>query len=652
MCLAASAVGATQPNVVLITLDTTRADRMGFLGSKRGLTPNLDALARQSSVFTHAYSQVPITTASHATILTGTYPQFNQVNDFRVPLAKDLPYAPDILHANGYRTAAFIGSIVLDPSPTYAPGFDRGFDTYDSGFHHEGLGENRYQTVERRGGVVVAHALAWLAKQPKRPFFLWVHLYDAHDPYDPPQPYKTRYASQPYDGEIAYEDSAVGKLLQQLKLRGLYDGTVIAVMADHGESLGAHGEDTHGIFLYDETIQVPLLIKLPRAAATKAEPHSASRIDQRVELVDVMPTILEAAGIAVPAEVQGQSLLGLMKPGTPTGSGGADKWRDRPAYSETDYPHIAFGWSALQSLRTGKYLFVQAPRRELYDEAADAKAEHNLAAASSAVADTLAAQTAAFRQRTANTREAPRAAVDPSAQEKLAALGYVASSGAAQPGTPGHEADPKDKIEIANMMRRANMLQEDGRFSEAVPLLQRLTVMEPGLPVYSKLGECFMRLKEYDKAVPALRKAVEMNLGSTMEHFQLAKGLIAAEDIEGAVPELETVVAKMPKLADAHLFLEMAYARTNRIPEAIKECHTVLEFMPDHFGSYLILGRFLELSGDLEGAVPNLKKAAELEPKAPDPHVILADVYDHLGQAADAERERAIAQRLAAGPSH
>jgi arylsulfatase A-like enzyme/Tfp pilus assembly protein PilF len=641
--LAAAASPAPPPNIILITLDTTRADRMGFLGSTRGLTPNLDALARRSAVFTHAYSQVPITTASHATILTGTYPQFNQVNDFRVPLAKDLPYIPDILHARGYHTAAFLGSIVLDPSPTYAPGFDRGFDTYDAGFHHEGLGENRYRTVERRGSVVVAHALSWLAKHPKGPFFLWVHLYDAHDPYDPPEPYKTRYAAEPYDGEIAYADAAVGRLLRELKLRGLYDGAVIAVMADHGESLGAHGEDTHGIFLYDETIQVPLVIKLPHA--TVAEKQIEKRIENRVELVDVMPTILQAVGMTVPPQVQGESLLPIMK----TRAAQADmesSWRDRPAYAETDYPRIAFGWSALQSLRSGKYLFVQAPRRELYDQTSDPKAEHNLASASTAVAETLAARIDAFRQKTGNKREAPKAAVDPSAQENLAALGYVASTSSSQTSSSDHRADPKDRIEIANLMRRANMLQEDGRFEEAVPLLQRLTVEDPGMPVYSKLGECFMRLKAYDKAVPALRKAVEMNPDSPMEHFQLAKGLIAAEQIEAAVPELEMVVAKLPNLADAHLFLEMAYARTNRVPETIKECQKVLEFQPDHFGSYLILGRFLELAGDLEGAVPNLKKAASLDPKAPDPHIILADVYDHMGRTTDAAHERAVAARL------
>src|SRR6266853_863627 len=280
------------PNVIVITLDTTRADRMGFLGSKRGLTPNLDAMARQGIVFTRAYSHVPLTTASHATIFTGTYPQFNHVNDFGVPLSPRLPYLPELLHQHGYQTGAFVGSLVLDPLDGTAPGYDRGFELYDAGFHLRRPGIDRYKTIERRGGTVVDHALAWLSQAPNKPFFLWVHLYDAHDPYDPPSPYKERYASQPYDGEIAYADACLGKLLDALKTHGLYDETLIAVMADYGESLGAHGENTHGIFLYDETLRVPLLIKLP------ANRWAGKRVESRVRLVDVAPTILASAGFS------------------------------------------------------------------------------------------------------------------------------------------------------------------------------------------------------------------------------------------------------------------------------------------------------------------------------------------------------------------
>ena len=290
----AAAVDSAHPNIILITLDPTRADRMGFLGSKRGLTPNLDAMARQGVAFTRAYAHVPITTASHTTILTGTYPQFNRVDDFGIPLSPRLPYLPDLLRAQGYHTGAFVGSLILDPLDGTAPGFDRGFEIYDAGFHLRRHGMDRYKSVERRAGDVVNHALAWLSQLPNGPFFLWVHLYDAHDPYDPPSPFKEKFASQPYDGEIAYADSAVGKLLDEIRKHGLYDETLIAVMADHGESLGAHGENTHGIFLYDETIHVPLVFKLP------GELLAGRRVGSQVRLVDVAPTLLSMLSLPLP----------------------------------------------------------------------------------------------------------------------------------------------------------------------------------------------------------------------------------------------------------------------------------------------------------------------------------------------------------------
>src|SRR6266850_1800409 len=282
-----------RPNIVLITLDTTRADRMGFLGSERGLTPNLDALAREATIFSRAYAQVPLTTPSHATILTGTYPQFNHVNYMGDPLGNALPFLPDIFHKKGYRTAAFVGALVLD-SKKLAKGFDRGFDIYDAGFHRRRPNEDHYHSLERRGEEVVSRALAWLRKKPAGPFFLWVHLYDPHDPYSPPEPYKTRYQAEPYDGEIAYTDSVVARLIAGLRTRGLFDGALIAVMADHGEAFGEHGENHHGIFLYDETIHVPLLLKTPGQ-------HSAKKIATRVGLVDVAPTILQAVRVPVPA---------------------------------------------------------------------------------------------------------------------------------------------------------------------------------------------------------------------------------------------------------------------------------------------------------------------------------------------------------------
>ncbi len=616
---------------------------MGFLGSPRGLTPNLDALAKQSVVFTRAYAQAPLTPPSHATILTGTYPQFHQVNAMQTPLAADLPYAPEILRAHGYNTAAIIASIVLEAKAPYAPGFDRGFQTFDADFRNGYPGEDRYHTTVRRGDVVVAHALAWLDKHPKGPFFLWVHLYDAHDPYDPPEPYKTRYASAPYDGGIAYEDAAVGKLLRQLKLRGLYDGAVLAVMADHGESLGAHGEDAHGIFLYDETIHVPLLIKLPHASA------GGKRIENRVELVDVLPTLLQEAQIEIPKEVQGESMLALMKAGAVEGNPAVAAWRDRTAYAQSEYPRDEYGWSAERSLRTGKYLYIQVPRRELYDQTADPKAEHNLASSSTAVADTLASQLGAFRQKTSSKREAPKVALDLAAQEALGALGYMASGRDVAKESPAdQDADPKDKIEIANTVHRAQLLQEQMHYDEAVALLEQAIALEPGLRLYPMLGHWLMLKQDYQKAVPVLRKALEFVPDSEVTRYQLARGLMAIKDYDGAIQELENLVAKRPNFVKAHEFLEMAYARTNRLSDAIQECKIVLGYDPEDYESYMMLGYALPKTGDPQGGVVALKKAASLQPTVPLPHVWLADLYDQLGQKADAERERAEAKRLEA----
>lgn len=669
------------PNIILITVDTTRADRMGFMGSKLGLTPNLDKLARDSVVFTRAYCQAPLTAPSHATILTGTYPQFHHVGNFGVMLAQDLPYAPAILKAGGYRTAAFVGALVLDPE-SLAPGFGRGFDTYDAGFGHPTPGADRYHTFERRAGEVVANALAWLdkiglnknhdsLKQPRADsFFLWVHLYDPHDPYEPPEPYKTRYASAPYDGEIAYADSAVGKFLEELRTRGIYNGAVIAVMADHGEALGDHGEETHGFFLYDETIHVPLLIKLPDANSGEKQ-SAGKRVETRVELVDVLPTILQAAGIAVPREVQGESLLALMT--SPAESAAASPsspaFEDRQAYAETDYGHQAYGWASLQSLRTGKYLYVKAPRQELYDQSVDPNAEHDLSAASTAVASTLAERLEAFRQKTSSSREAPKASVNPEARQKLAALGYVASDPSSnrspdsrvsmsgrgadaqnlEPQGPDRGADPKDKIEIANLIHRVNMLRGQGNCRGAVPLLRQVIAKDPSLPeLYSKLGQCLMLMNDYPQAVPPLRKVVELVPESADAHFQLGAALVAIQDFKGAVPELEYAVVKLPRWERARLVLANAYAHTDRLPEAIKQYRDVLEDSPDDYLANLLLGRVLLRSGDAASAVPKLKKAAELQPKASEPHAALSDAYLNLGRNEEAAQEQAEAQRLAA----
>ena len=514
---------AAPPDVVLVTLDTVRADRVGFLGSTRGLTPALDALAREAVVFERAYAQAPMTTVSHASILTGTQPPFHKVQDFGLALPPSAPYLPALLGAAGYRTAAFVGSMVLDPKGPIAPGFDRGFDVYDAGFRTRKDGADPYATKERRGAEVVARALAWLDRRPAGPVFLWVHLYDAHDPYDPPTPFKERFAKEPYDGEIAGVDAAVGRLVAGLRERRLYDGALVVVAADHGESLGEHGETTHGVFLYEATVHVPLLLRLPGAQ------EGGRRVSARVSLVDIAPTVLAAAAVAVPAAVQGRSLLRLA-------AGGREP--ERPSYAESEYPHRVFGWSALRAWREERFLFVDAPRRELYDLRADPAAARNLAAERGAVVSGMAgAMGKAVASWAGAAPEAPRAAVDPALVERLSSLGYASgATGTIGPAPSG--VDPKDKIGVTNLLHDAALAAEDGRWDEAIPLYEKVVATDPQiLTARIELGLALARRNQWARALP---------------HLQFA-------------------VARMPGFADAHRLLATAYDALGRTDDAARE---------------------------------------------------------------------------------
>lgn len=618
-------------NVILITIDTTRADRMGFLGSTRGLTPHLDTLAQESVVFTHAYAQAPVTTASHATILTGTYPQFHKVNDAGVPLAADVPFAPAIFRVRGYQTAAFVGAVILDPKAGGAPGFDRGFDTYDAGFRDRGPGQSRYATLERRGGDVVAHALAWLGKHNQHPFFLWVHLYDPHAPYDPPQPFRGRYPSDLYDGEIAYADSVAGTLLDGLRANKAYDNSVIAVMADHGEAFGEHGERGHGVFLYSPTIHVPLLIKFPAGS------EAAKRVDSRVSLVDVLPTLLESVNIPAPATMQGKSLLPVIRDKAAAAN--------RASYAETDYPRRAFGWSSLRALRSEKYLLVQAPRKELYDETADPGDDHDLSSKATAVTGTLNAQLDQFREKTASARSAPRAALDPGQEQKLRALGYVSSSESTNRESEVSGTDPKDKIALANEMTDANLALEEGRAQEAILRLRGIVAQDPSFaPAYAVLGTALTEAGDFRGAIPVLKKAIELRPGSVSSHYELGMALFQAGDLHAAAPQFEAAVAGSPRSADMHYSLASVYVRMDRMTDARRELQKALALRPNHYLANVMLGQVFLVQKSPAQALPYLQKAEKLQPEAAQVHQLLADAYTQLGQKSAAERERALAQ--------
>jgi len=533
------ALAVTRPNIVLITLESARADRMGFLGSTRGLTPNLDGLARQSIVFERAYAQAPLTVVSHATILTGTYPQTHQVNEFASPLNSALPYLPDLLHARGYHTAAFVGSIRLDPKNGWSPGFDRGFDVYDAGF------DPARANGERTGDQVVTRAIKWITSSEHGPTFLWLHLNDLQSA-----------SGNTYDRAVTSADTAVGKLIAALRTQKLSENSIIAVVADHGESLGAHAEETHGVFLYDETIRVPLLLKL-------AQNEMAGRhVKGRVRLLDIAPTVLEAAAVPVPSQMQGQSLLRVARTSPDT---------DQPAYSRSDFPQQAFGWSVLESWRGGKYLYIRAPKVELYDLSTDPGATRNLASTAKATLTTMASQLEAFDSRFENGGKSDNRGLSSSEVQKLASLGYVGlerPASSAQSGPTG--ADPKDNIAQANQILQALANISQGRIEKALPILQQAAAAKSYLAQYG-LGAALARRQQYAQAIEHLHKAIELQPNSAWAHYEIGASLAKSGDFKTAAVHLELASTRLPKFRGVHLQLAETYEHLGKTAEAQAE---------------------------------------------------------------------------------
>src|SRR5579864_1758994 len=347
-----------RPDIFLITIDTLRADHVQCYGYRRVQTPALNRLAADGFRFTQAFTPSPITNPSHVTIMTGLLPSHHGVTDFAVPLDASHATLAILLRNAGYHTAAFIGAAVLD-SNTLGPGLDHGFDYYDN-FPREPQTKERFGRLERRAMVVVDRAERWLDAHPTGPHFVWIHLYDPHDPYEPPKPYSQIYRDHLYDGEIAYTDSALAHFLSYLDKRDWYRRGLIVAVGDHGESLGEHGEDTHGIFLYDTTIHVPLIIKLPVKAAKQAAAHSGV-VNAQVRTTDILPTILDVLGMRGPSGLDGQSLKVAF---------GTGMIESRPSFGETDYP-LRFGWAPLRSLRSDNSKLIEAPRPEFYNLKSD-----------------------------------------------------------------------------------------------------------------------------------------------------------------------------------------------------------------------------------------------------------------------------------------
>jgi choline-sulfatase len=414
--------GAAIRNVLIVTLDTTRADYLPPYGYTNLETPALDRLAREGTVFEQATTSVPLTLPAHCTIFTGLFPPHHRVRDNADrTLDRSQTTLAEVLRARGMRTGAFVGSIVVGQNR----GLAQGFDTY-SAPSPIGLRERN----RRPGQRIVDDALAWLQRQENSPFFAWIHLYDAHAPYALPEPYRTMYQDAPYLGALAVLDAQLARLVQALETRHVLDQTLIIVAGDHGESLGDHGEDGHGILVYQSTLHVPFIVRVPGLAP--------GRVADVTRLADVMPTVLDLLHVPAPS-MDGVSLVALMT--------GRVKHLDLDAYSESAYPR-RFGWSELHALRAGRYKFINAPRPELYDLDADPGEQHNIIHERAALASVMAARVDALAE-SAAIRKPVDSSVNAEAASRLAALGYV-GHGAVRVAEVGPQevraVDPKDCI--------------------------------------------------------------------------------------------------------------------------------------------------------------------------------------------------------------
>jgi len=651
----------TRPNVLLVTIDTVRADHVGCYGAKDVKTPVLDTLAHDGILFERAMSQVPLTWPSHAAILTGTYPFHNGVQDFTgQPLAANIRSVAQAFEDHGYATAAVISSFVLDRSW----GLARGFNHYDDSFPGNAFLESGVGLVERKAGESVDRVLAWLAKRPvQKPFFFWLHLYDPHSPYDPPEPFRSVYRGRLYDGEIAYADAQLGRLVAWLKSNRLYDSTAIVVLSDHGESLGEHGEKEHGFFLYNSTLHVPLIIKPAGKVAGE------QKVESTVEITAVAPTLLHLAGFKdrISQQFDVASLLPKPAPGA--------------AYGETMYPFSSFGWSPLRSLQNGDYHYVEAPRPELYNLHSDPGENRNLVAEQPAVSATLKQQ---LHERTASHFSAAQpsaAAADPGTVEKLRALGYLAyRSPVPASSLEKGLADPKDKIGVLEAILQASDMLRANRQEEADALLKRVEAEDPNLYVVPfMLGEEALDRQQWGDAATHLQKALQLNPEFDQAMTALGRALKELGREAEAETWIKKAIAQNPRNFKAWYELGWLQARS-KPTEALQALRKTVEIQPNFALAYREMGmlefqakdypnaaehlqkavdlglekpfllNYLGISysttGQLKKAVSCYRRALELNPDLAEAHLNLGFAYERLQQPADALKQYEVACRL------
>lgn len=603
-------------------VDTLRADRLPAYGYRGVETPALDALARDSIVFDNAISHVPLTLPSHASLFTGLLPFQHGVRDnLGYRLSKEHRTLAAALREAGYATGGAVSAVVLDRGS----GIAAGFDYYDDAVEATEAGQAIGQV--QRGGDETARLLGdWIAKQaPDAKLFGFYHLYEPHSPYAAPEPFRSRYSSTPYDGEVAVSDAIVGRFLQSLRDRKLYDRSLIVFLSDHGEGLVDHGEEEHGILLYREALRVPLFVKLPGSKL------GGTRVDEPVQIADVFPTVLSAVGEEVPQGLPGRSLLDFAG-----GKSGGKRAPVRRIYSETVYPRYHFGWSDLASLTDDRHQYIHAPRPELYDWRADPSEKHDLASGLPPAFRSLSAELAGMSR----PLQSPGAS-DPETIKKLASLGYI---GAAAPSSSDEKLpDPKDHIGAIDQLKEASRLAAQYRDAEGIALLSRLANENPRmLDVWEALARLLRRSGRTREALAALERADRLAPGTPQiilgladlhrgnRNFERARALALAAGEAGAPGFREELAAIALAAGD--------------LEAARREAQTRLTESPTARGPRLVLARVAISRGDLPGALSELERVQELDRTSGRSPVagfraLRGDVLARLGREKEAETD-------------
>jgi arylsulfatase A-like enzyme/Flp pilus assembly protein TadD len=601
-------------NILLITLDTTRADRLGCYGYVGGKTPNLDGLARGGVLFRNCYAQVPLTLPSHCSIMTGTYPISHGVhNNGSYVLAPERITLAETLKARGFRTAAFVASFSVDSRF----GLDQGFDLYDDSFQSE----LPFKPVnsERRADAVAALFSSWIGGADREPFFAWVHFFDPHLPYRPPAPYDREFASDPYDGEVAFMDEAIGRVVGKLRDLSLLGRTLIVLAGDHGEAFGEKVERGHGVFLYDQTLKVPLILYAPGRLP------AGTTVPSRVRLIDILPTVLDMVGLPVPAGVQGQSLIPLV---------GRKKAPDLDTYIETFYPRENYGWSELTGIVSGDWKYIRSPKPELYNLKTDPAEIRNKAASSPDDASAMSRKLEALVRTGAGIAATASKTLTAEEQERLRSLGYVNFAGG---GTASSYPDPKDRLDILRLSQTAEAYELEGRYAEAGDSYAKLLELVPESPAsYVNLALSQARLRKFEEALATLRLGLERIPDSEILLVRLGHTYLLTGQPEAALAAMERVVTLDPRNVDACTAAAAALDALGRKAEARPYLEKGIAVEPENRFLRTSLAANLASSGEFGRAVGLYEALIKDYPDDPILHLQLGVVYTVSGEHAKA----------------